>query len=305
MLSATPKRIIFMGSPAFAVPSLKALVEAGHTIVAVYTQPPRPAGRGKHLQKTDVHMLAESLNIPVFKPERLKGDALDALMATPADCICVVAYGLLLPRVVVENRTCLNVHPSALPKYRGPAPLQHALLNGETTTDICIMQLEASMDTGPIYSRIPFAIPADMSMGTLHDAAAAEGAAELVHVVETLETRTPEPQTGEPTLAPKITLETRQMNWEDTATRLHNRVRALSPAPGAVATLAGEQVKILQTTPVETSTPRVPGTIVQTSKQGIDVATGHGVLRILTLQRPGGKPLSAAQALNGWKDLTA
>lgn len=298
-----PKRIVFMGSPAFAVPSLQALVAAGNTVVAVYTQPPRPAGRGNQLQKTAIHTLAESLNLPVFTPEKLREDALKTLMDTPCDCICVVAYGLLLPRVVVESRTCLNVHPSALPRWRGPAPLQHALMAGDASTEVCIMKLEAGMDTGPVYTRTPVEIPLDMRLATLHDTAAALGAKELVNVVATLAGRTPTPQTGEATLAPKITAELRSLNWEDSALALHNRVRGLSPAPGAVGLVAGELVKILETAPLPGTPAQAPGTVLATHKDGIDIACGQGILRIITLQRPGSKALPAADVARGWKEL--
>lgn len=296
------KRILFMGSPAFAVPSLQALHAAGHDIVAVYTQPPRPAGRGKQLQKTAVHDVAERLGIPVLTPERLKGEALDGLLAIACDCICVVAYGLLLPKAIVDTRTCLNVHPSALPRWRGPAPLQHSLMAGDTTTEICIMKLDVGMDTGPVYRRVPLTISSDMTLGELHDTCAQQGAAALCHIVETLETHTPVPQTGDATLAPKITPEMRLLDWTKPATTLYNQVRGLSPAPGATAIVAGETIKVIQSEPLEVLSTALPGAIVSTT-HGIDVACGEGGLRILTLQRPGGKAMPATAAARGWKEL--
>lgn len=299
------KRLIFMGSPAFAVPSLKALVAAGHSIAVVYTQPPRPAGRGNKLQKTAVHEAAEAMGLPVLHPEKLKAEALEALLATPADLICVVGFGMLLPRAVVESRLCLNVHPSALPRWRGATPVQSALMAGDTTTDVCIMQLEAGMDTGPVFSRTPVVIPPDMTCGELNDIVWELGAKRLCYVVDHVETLTPIPQQGEATLAPKVTPETRQLDWALPAATLHNRVRGLAPAPGAVGLLAGETVKILQTATLPAQPTAVPGTVLAAGATGIDVATGDGVLRILSLQRPGGRPLPAADVARGWKGLVA
>lgn len=295
--------LIFMGSPAFAVPSLKALVEAGHTIVAVYTQPPRPAGRGQKLTPTAVHQEAERLGLgdKVKHPERLRGEALDDIMAIPCEAVCVVAYGLLLPKRLVDDKLCLNVHPSALPRWRGAAPIQHTLLAGDTTTDVCIMKLDEGMDTGPVYHRTPLAISPDTTAGSLHDTCANIGARALVHVLANLDTLQPIPQTGEATLAPKITPNMRPIDWHQPSTVIHNHIRALSPSPAATAVLGGEVVKVLSScvivSAMKPSCP--PGTILKADTE-LHIACGDGVLRILSLQRPNKKPMLAEDALRGW-----
>lgn len=295
-------KLIFMGSPTFAVPSLKALHQAGHTFSAIYTQPPRPAGRGQKLTPTAIQNTAEDLGLgPIRSPLKLRGEALDELLTTPADAIIVVAYGLLLPKAITDSRTCLNVHPSALPRWRGPAPLQHTLLNGDTHTEICIMKLDEGMDTGPVYSRTPLEVPNDMTYGELHDLAAHMGAQNLTDVVATLSTAKAIPQTGQATLAPKITPQMRQVDVTQPATAVHNHIRALSPAPGATLPIGGEVVKLLasEVLPKEDELKAPPGTIGYTDNE-LCIICNPGTLTITRLQRPGGKPLPVAQALRGW-----
>lgn len=296
--------LIFMGSPMFAVPSLKALHEAGHTFSAIYTQPPRPAGRGQKLTPTAVQHVAEDLGLgPIRTPEKLKGDALDELLATPCDAIIVVAYGLLLPKAVVEARTCVNVHPSALPRWRGPAPLQHTLLNGDTETEICIMKLDEGMDTGPVFSRTPLEVPIDMTYGELHDIAAHMGGEQLAKVVRHLSTLKPVAQTGTPTLAPKITPEMRKLDFTQPASAVHNHIRALAPAPGATTTIGGETVKLLASEVLDTSTTNLPGQVVYKDAD-LRIACNPGTLSITRLQRPGAKAMPVAEALRGWNPTT-
>lgn len=296
-------KLIFMGSPTFAVPSLKALHAAGHSIEAIYTQPPRPAGRGQKLTPTAIQHTAEELGLgPIRTPLKLRNEALEEVLATPCDAIIVVAYGLLLPKAITDARTCLNIHPSALPQWRGPAPLQHTLMNGDTTTEICIMQLDEGMDTGPVYSRTPLEVPVDMTYGELHDLAAHMGAEALVEVLNNLDRRKPSPQKGQATLAPKITPAMRRVDFTLPATAVHNHIRALSPTPGATAQLGGEVVKLLGSDVPSTANqqpPTAPGTIMVTEKS-LHIACNPGTLSITRLQRPGGKPLPVAEALRGW-----
>jgi len=299
------KRIVFMGSPAFAVPSLRALHDAGHVIAAVYTQPPRPAGRGKALQKTAVHVAAEELGLPVFTPEKLKGADLDAVMALPCDAVCVVAYGLLLPKVLVENRLCLNVHPSSLPRWRGAAPLQWTLLGGDTRSEVCIMQLDAGMDTGPVLDRAEIEIPETMTLGQLHDLCADVGARRLAAVVDDVKAFAPVPQAeGGVTLAHKITRDMRMVDWAADARAVHNRIRAFEPSPCAVATLEGVDVKLSESAvegPV--AEPGQPGEIVAVDAGGMVVACGKGAVRIARLQKPGGSMAHASEVARGWEVL--
>lgn len=301
-------KIVFMGSPAFAVPSLRALYEAGHEIIAVYSQPPRPAGRGQKLQKTAVHEVAEELGLEVFTPEKLRGEALDFVLGLDAEVFCVVAYGLLLPKAMVDNRLCLNVHPSRLPRWRGAAPLQWTLIAGDTQTEVCVMQLDAGMDTGPVVMREALEVPADWNLSELHDVTAAMGAQMLAEVVGNLKQIQPVAQVGEATHAAKITGEIRVIDWSKTAAEVHNLVRGLSPAPGATAKLGDEVFKVLRTVPVERWTYKVigeAGTILGVDAQGVMVACGTGAVRIEEMQRAGGKPGFASDLARGWSELKA
>ncbi|MBI1308318.1 MAG: methionyl-tRNA formyltransferase [Proteobacteria bacterium] len=299
----TKKRVVFMGSPPFAVPSLRALAEAGHEIVAVYTQPARPAGRGQKEQKTAVHMAAEELGVTVRTPERLREAALDEVLALEADVFCVVGFGMLLPKALVEARVCVNVHPSALPRWRGATPVQSALMAGDKTTEVCIMRLEEGMDTGPVYDRTGVEIAEDMDTAQLNDIVWSIGAKRLVYVVENLDALKAVAQVGEATRAVKITAQTRPVDWRKTAWEVHNQVRALAPAPGATAEIGGEVVKVLRTEVVDKNGDF--GQILAVDAAGMVVACGAGAVRIVTLQRAGKRAMPAAEVARGWEALAA
>ncbi len=296
-----------MGSPAFAVPSLLAIHQAGIKIERVYTQPPRPAGRGQQLTPTAVQQAAAALKIPpehIFTPTRLRDEVLADLLAHPCQMVVVVAYGLLLPKALVEAKTCINLHPSALPRWRGAAPLQHTLLAGDAQTEICIMQLDAGMDTGPVYSRTPLTLPPDMSYGPLHDYTSAVGAEELVQVLRQLPELKPVAQTGEATLAPKISAADRVLDFSKPASHLHNQIRALAPSPAATwalpPALHGEVLKVLKSEATSTTTQAQPGTVLGLQGPALQVACGQGsVLNILALQRPGREKGPAAEVWRG------
>jgi methionyl-tRNA formyltransferase len=294
-------RLIFMGSPAFAVPSLEALHKAGHAIVAVYSQPPRPAGRGKQLQPTAIHAAAQALGLPVHTPEKLKDKALADVLALPAEAIVVVGYGLLLPKILVESRLCINVHPSVLPRWRGATPVQSAIWAGDTTTEVCLMRLEAGMDTGPVFVRVPVAITTNMTSGALNEIVWRIGAEELVRLLPTVHNQTPQPQVGEATRAFKITPEMRALDWRQTAAQVHNHVRAFSPLPGPTVRLGGELLKTGQSNVV--SGNGVAGTVLALDDAGMVVACGSGAVRLGWLQRPGGKPLAPLALARGWPAL--
>lgn len=296
-----PKRLVFMGSPAFAVPSLRALVAAGHEIVAVYSQPPRPAGRGQKEQKTAVHLAAEELGLRVITPVKLRDEALDEVLGLKADVFCVVGFGMLLPKILVERRVCLNVHPSALPRWRGATPVQSALMAGDTFTQVCIMRLEEGMDTGPVYDRTDVVIPKEINAEQLNDIVWEIGARRLVFVVENLESLSPVAQEGEPQRAFKITAETRPIDWRNTACEVHNQVRGLAPAPGATAELEGEILKILRTQVIDGNGNS--GEILAVDRAGVVVACGAGAVRIVDLQRAGKKVMPAAEVARGWPEL--
>jgi methionyl-tRNA formyltransferase len=293
-------RIVFMGSPAFAVPSLKALHAAGHEILCVYTQPPRPAGRGRQVTPTAVEAAAREMGIADIRtPEKLKGEALEALLATVCDAVCVVAYGLLLPKALVDTKPCLNVHPSRLPRWRGAAPIQHTLMAGDRGTDVCIMKLDEGMDTGPVYSRESLTVPPEMTGGELHDLTATMGAHDLVKVLANLGSLTLVPQRGEATHAGKITPEMRRVDWGKPAETVHNLIRALAPAPGATTQWGDETLKLLGSRVVARQGGE-PGMVLAAEYDGLVVACGVDAMSIHILQRPGRKALPVADALNGW-----
>lgn len=296
-------RLIFMGSPAFAVPSLEALHNAGHSIVAVYSQPPRPAGRGRQLQPTAIHAAAQALGLPVHTPEKLKDEALAEVLALDAEVIVVVGYGLLLPKALVEGRLCINVHPSTLPRWRGATPVQSAIWAGDTTTDVCLMRLEAGMDTGPVFVRVPVAITTNMTNGELNALVWRLGAEALVKLLPTLPQCVPVPQVGEATRAFKITPAMRALDWRQTAAQVHNHVRAFSPRPGPTAMLAGDVLKVGQSTLAEGQGQA--GTVLTLDDGGMVVACGTGAVRLGWLQRPGGKPLPPLEVARGWPALHA
>jgi len=243
-------RIVFMGTPAFAAVALKALVDAGHDVIAVYSQPPRPGGRrGLELQKLPVHALAEELGIAVRTPVSLKNaDEAAAFAALQADVAVVAAYGLILPKAVLDapRYGCLNIHASLLPRWRGAAPIQRAIMAGDARTGVTIMQMEAGLDTGPMLLKEELPIAADLNAGALHDALAETGAGLIVQALDQLPGLTPVPQPVEGvTYAAKITKEECRIDWRRSAAELDRHIRGLSPAPAAFSEINGERLTIL------------------------------------------------------------
>lgn len=292
-------RLIFMGSPDFAIPSLQALLESEHDIVCVYTQPPRPAGRGQKMRNTPIHDLAQKHGLEVRTPKRLRNQALEELQATECDAIAVVAYGLLLPKGVLQHAPCLNVHPSALPRWRGPAPLQHTVLNGDPTTEVCIMQLDEGMDTGPVYRRESFAVGADETVGELHDRLSKEGGRMLRHVLDDFAHQTAQKQPEEGVcIAPKITPDMRPIDWAKPAQDVHNHIRGMSPFPSATSHHGETPLKILKSHLTQGSGK--PGTILKAGKNDIVVACGEGAVCLTKLQRPGKQAMDAQAFLQGY-----
>lgn len=297
-------KIVFMGSPAFAVPSLQALAAEEHEIMAVYTQPPRPAGRGQKLQKTAVHVMAEEMGLPVFHPEKLRGADLEAVLEIQADVFCVVAYGLLLPKALVDSRLCLNVHPSALPLWRGAAPLQWTLMSGATHTEVCVMKLDEGMDTGPVVVRQEIGIPRDWNRAKLEQMTADVGAMLLAEVVDNLKGIRPIPQAGEATHAVKITKEMRPIAWQMSAQEIANRIRGLSPTPTATAQLGDEVFKVFWAETVD-GYQGVPGEVLAVDAGGIVVACGDGAVRLVKIRRPNGTAniADAGAIARGWAEM--
>ncbi len=298
-------RVIFMGTPEFSAATLKAIVEAGHEVVAAYSQPPRPAGRrGLELKKSPVHEIAETLGIDVRTPVSLKGEAEQAAFrALGADVAVVVAYGLLLPRAVLEGTRlgAYNGHASFLPRWRGAAPIQRAIMAGDAETGMMIMKMDEGLDTGPVALTERVAISADMTAGELHDTLRDVGARLMVEALGRLEAGDlpTVAQAGEgATYAAKISKDETRIDWAKPARDVHDRIRGLSPFPGAwcEANIGGkpERLKLLRSTMGEGA--GMPGTILD---DRLTIACGDGAVRLVEVQRAGGRPMEAGAFLRG------
>ncbi|QPH53477.1 methionyl-tRNA formyltransferase [Pontivivens ytuae] len=291
-------RLIFMGTPDFSVPVLDALVEAGHEIAAVYTQPPRPAGRGKKERPSPVHARAEGLGLEVRHPKSLKGEAEQAaLAALNADAAVVVAYGLILPQAVLDApvRGCLNMHASLLPRWRGAAPIQRAIMAGDAETGVCIMQMEAGLDTGPVLLREAKPIGPEDTAATLHDRLSEMGARLIVDALARLDDLTPETQPEEGvTYAAKIDKAEARIDWTRPAAELDRHIRGLAPFPGAWTIHDSTRLKIHLCTPV--AGQGAPGSALD---DALTVACGTGALRLIRLQREGRGVQDATDFLRG------
>ncbi|MCB1353209.1 MAG: methionyl-tRNA formyltransferase [Rhodobacteraceae bacterium] len=292
-------RLIFMGTPDFSVAALDALVAAGHEILCVYSQPPRPAGRGKKPRPSPVQARAEALGLPVRHPVSLKGAEAQAdFAALGADLAVVVAYGLILPQAVLAApaRGCLNIHASLLPRWRGAAPIQRAIMAGDAETGVCIMQMEAGLDTGPVLLRESLAIGPEDTAGDLHDRLAGLGAELIVAALAELDGLRPEaqPEAGV-TYAAKIDKAEAKIDWSRSAAEIDRQIRGLSPFPGAWAEIGGERVKLLLSTVADGSGPA--GTVLD---DDLRVACGTGALRLLRLQRAGKGAMAARDFLRGF-----
>jgi methionyl-tRNA formyltransferase len=295
-------RLAFMGSPEFAVPALRALHGAGHAIAAVYCQPPRPAGRGHAVRPAPVQAAADALGLVVRTPARLKRDAAEhaAFAALGLDAAVVAAYGLILPApmLAAPRRGCLNIHASLLPRWRGAAPVQAAILAGDTETGVTIMRMDEGLDTGPMLLRAAVPITATTDAAALHDELAALGARLILQALETWPMPVPQPSEGA-TYAPKLSREDGAIDWSLPAAVLERRVRALNPWPGTFTrlpgtTLAGEVLKVLAARPEPGE--GVPGTVLDGA---LLVACGAGALRLERVQVPGRAALDAAAFLRG------
>ena len=293
-------KLIFAGTPDFAATALADLLAAGHEVALVLTQPDRPAGRGMALQASPVKQLAARHGLPVFQPASLKDPlAQETVREVVADVMVVAAYGLILPQVVLDlpRYGCLNIHASLLPRWRGAAPIQRAILAGDVESGVCIMQMEAGLDTGPVLMSGKVPIDGQTTAASLHDALAALGGRLIVEALARLPLLpTPQSEAGI-TYAAKIEKAEALIDWRQSAMTIDRQIRAFNPFPGAVTTLAGTQVKLWQATPVMAT--GAPGELLALERDSLVIACGEGALRVTELQKAGGKRLPVARFLAG------
>ncbi|MFT8587011.1 methionyl-tRNA formyltransferase [Acetobacter papayae] len=293
-------RLVFMGTPDFAVPALRALHAHGHDIAAVYSQPPRPAGRGKAVRPSPVQRAAEELGLEVRHPVSLRANQAewDSFAALQADAAIVAAYGLILPPAMLAapRLGCLNIHASLLPRWRGASPIQSAILAGDTKSGVTIMQMEAGLDTGPMLRADSVPITAATTASTLHDQLALMGAELVLHVLAEGAAPQTQPEEGV-TYAPRLTREDGRINWQESATAIDRRIRALTPWPGTFTTLPDGTVIKIGAAALSGDQPHAPpGTILD---DRLSIACGEGSIRLLALQRPGRGMMLADAFLRG------
>ncbi len=296
-------KVVFMGTPDFAVPTLRALCEK-HEVAAVISQPDKPKGRGKKMQPTPVKVAAEEKNIPVYQPDKIRNDEfVDFLKTLNADIFVVVAYGQILPESIlnIPKYGCVNVHGSLLPKYRGAAPIQMAIVNGEEKTGVTIMYMEKGLDSGDMILKKEVAIEKDDTYGTLHDKMCVLGADALIEALELIESGNVNAQKQDDSLstyASRIEKGNAQIVWENPSKQIVNLVRGFNPVPGAFSFYNEEMFKIWKAEEVEGYNGK-PGEIVDVNKKGIVVKTGDTAVLVTELQAKGGKKMSAADYLRG------
>ena len=293
-------RLIFMGTPDFSVPALHALLDAGHEVVAVYTQPPRPAGRGKALRRSPVHEAAEAAGIEVRTPARVRRDATEhaAFAALNADAAVVAAYGLILPKEMLDapRLGCLNIHASLLPRWRGASPIQSSILAGDTQSGVSIMQMDEGLDTGAVLLEEATPISATDTASTLHDRLSEIGGRLVIRALAERPTPVPQPAEGA-TYAERLTRDDGRIDWTRTAAEIDRQIRGLTPWPGAFTTLDGVVLKIGTATPLPDAAHNAsPGTALD---DALTIACGTGAIRIDRLQKPGRSMMSAADFLRG------
>lgn len=309
-------KIIFAGTPEFALPTLELLLASSHQICAVYTKPDRPAGRGQKLTSSPVKQFALDRNLPIYQPEKLRDqNEQSKIKEFAADVLVNVAYGLILPDEVLNATRfgCFNIHPSLLPRWRGAAPIQRSILAGDEQTGVTIMQMDSGLDTGSIIKQISLPIAKTDSTATLYPKLAQIGAQLLLEALDETQQNgqvnsTPQDSTNT-TYAHKVTKEEANIDWKQSATQIDCMIRSFNPWPIAYSEIDGESVRVWQACPVKNigkidlDIPAAPGTIINCDKQGIDVSTGDGVLRIEKLQLAGSKILAVQEVLNAKQKL--
>ncbi|GAB2189725.1 methionyl-tRNA formyltransferase [Sessilibacter sp. MAH1] len=300
--------IVFAGTPDFAAAHLQALLESHHKVIAVYTQPDRPAGRGKKLQKSAVKQVAEAYNLPVYQPLNFKAqEDRDQLAALSADIMVVVAYGLILPVAVLETPRlgCVNVHASLLPRWRGAAPIQRAVEAGDAESGVTIMQMEKGLDTGPMLEVVKCEITATETGGSLHDKLMNMGSPALIKALDDLALGKAVPEVQDhdaANYASKIEKPDLDINWQESADVIERKIRAFNPFPVCFSDLNGDRIKLFDAAVATSSKANSPGEILAVDKSGITVACGEGALALSRIQIPGKKPMAIADLLNGYSD---
>ncbi|WP_368181110.1 methionyl-tRNA formyltransferase [Aeromonas sp. R7-5] len=301
-------KLIFAGTPDFAARHLAALLSSGHEVVAVYTQPDKPAGRGQRLTASPVKELALAHDLPVYQPASLRNEAAQAeLAALGADLMVVVAYGLILPKAVLDTPRlgCINVHGSLLPRWRGAAPIQRSIWAGDAETGVTIMQMDVGLDTGAMIRKVTCPIASDETSASLYDKLAGLGPQALVDTLDAMAAgdTAAEPQDDAlANYAEKLSKEEARIDWSMDAVAIERCIRAFNPWPISWFEVAGQTVKVWQAEVVAQDHGQAAGTLLKADKQGIEVATGQGVLRLLTLQPPGKKAMSVSDLLNSRRD---
>ena len=302
-------RIVFAGTPDFAALALKALLAAGHDVAGVYSQPDRPAGRGRKLMPSPVKQVALDAGIPVFQPVSLKPEeAQQELAALQPDVMIVAAYGLILPKAVLEIPThgCLNIHASLLPRWRGAAPIQRAIAAGDAETGITIMQMDEGLDTGNMLLKVSTPITADDTGGSLHDRLADMGGDAIVEALAQLANGelAGEPQNdAAANYAHKLSKEEGHIDWRRSAIEIERLIRAFNPWPGTFTDLGEQRIRIHQATALEQDSNQAPGTVLSRERDGVDIACGSGTLKLTSVQLPGSKAQSINDLINGGKQV--
>ena len=301
-------KLIFAGTPDFAARHLAALLSSDHEVVAVYTQPDKPAGRGQKLSASPVKELALANDLPVYQPASLRNEAAQAeLAALGADLMVVVAYGLILPKAVLDTPRlgCLNVHGSLLPRWRGAAPIQRAIWAGDAETGVTIMQMDVGLDTGAMIRKVSCPIAFDETSASLYDKLAELGPQALVDTLNAMaagETAAEAQDDALANYAQKLSKEEARIDWSMEAIAIERCIRAFNPWPISWFEVAEQTIKVWQAEVIDSDHGQPAGTLLKADKQGIDVATGKGVLRLLTLQPPGKKAMSVPDLLNSRRD---
>jgi methionyl-tRNA formyltransferase len=302
----TRLNIVFAGTPEFSVPALDALHEAGHRILLVLSQPDRPAGRGRKSSPSPVKRRALELGLPVAQPQSLREEGIvRTLQDVAPDLMVVVAYGLIVPRAIlsIPRLGCVNIHASLLPRWRGAAPIQRAILAGDEATGISIMQMDAGLDTGPVWLEQSVAIDAEETGGGLHDRLSELGASALIRALPRIQAGRPGPSpqsTEGACYASKLEKSEARLDWSESNIRIWRKIRAFNPWPVAETLYRGQQLRVWAARPEPGNTQAVPGKVVTKDRNGVVVATGQGLLRLLQVQMPGKRPITAGEFANAY-----